>query len=277
MSMVFDCHIHMGERADTKPEFARKMNAAGVNGGIVFSHSPAVFSNKAPTPGDAVRRIAQVMDFTEGVENLFPFHWIDPLEDGVLEQVDMAVVAGVSGFKVICSHHYPQDDRAMKVWEYIAARKKPILFHSGILYNNGPSAEYNRPGNFEYLFPIAGLKFALAHISWPWCDELVAVFGKSNYLRFEANNPNVAEMYVDLTPGTPPIYREEALTKLITVGYVSMPTHMIFGTDASSVFEPERVSRYIEHDNAIYDKLGVSAEQRDMIFRKNMLAFVGEA
>jgi len=275
--MVFDCHIHMGSKSDSKEEFARKMAVAGIDGGIIFSHSPAVFSNQKPASDDAQKRIAQVSDFTADNAHLYPFHWIDPLEDNAIEQVDMAIEAGMYGFKVICSHHYPQDDRAMKVWEYIAKRGKPILFHSGILYNDGPSCEYNRPGNFEYLFPIAGLKFALAHIAWPWCDELVAVFGKSNYLHFEANKPNMAEMYVDLTPGTPPIYREEALTKLITVGYLSMPTHMIFGTDAGSLFEPERVKQYIAHDNQIYDKLGVSAEQRELIFSKNMLAFLGEA
>ena len=274
--MVLDCHIHITNKLDTKEEFARKMALAGISGGIILSHSPAVFSNEKATPDNAKKRIAQVMDFTSENENLFPFHWSDPMEDSAMEQVDMAVEAGVLGFKVICSHHYPQDDRAMKVWEYIAKNQKPILFHSGILYNNGPSAEYNRPGNFEYLFPIAGLKFALAHISWPWCDELVAVFGKSNYLRFEANNPNVAEMFVDLTPGTPPIYREEALTKLITVDYLSMPEHMIFGTDASSNFDHEQVARYIAADNAIYDKLGVSQEAREKIFSKNLLSFIGK-
>jgi len=274
--MVLDCHIHMGSFDDSKADFAKSTAAAGVGGGIIFSNAPASFHNAKASAEETKKRIARVMEFTAGNDMLFPFFFIDPMEDGAMEQVDMAIDAGVDGFKVICCHHYPQDDRAMKVWEYIAKRQKPILFHSGILYNDGPSAEFNRPGNFEYLFPIPGLKFALAHISWPWCDELVAVFGKSNYLRFEANNPNVAEMFVDLTPGTPPIYREEALRKLITVGYVSMPDHMIFGTDASSNFNSARVQQYIDADNAIYDKLGVSQEQRDKIFGKNMLAFLGK-
>jgi len=272
--MILDCHIHIVEKVDAKPDFERKMKLAGIDGGIIFSHSPAVFSNQKAAPGNAKARIAQVMDFTADNENLFPFHWIDPMEADAFEQIDMAIEAGVRGFKVICSCHYPQDDRPMRVWETIAKRGKPILFHSGILYNNGPSAAYNRPGNFEHLFFIRGLKFALAHISWPWCDELIAVFGKSNYLRFEANHPEAAEMFVDLTPGTPPIYREEALTKLITVGYGSMPSHMIFGTDASSAFNNEQVAQYIAQDNAIYDKLGVSQESRDKIFRENLLSFI---
>ena len=274
--MILDCHIHMVNKVDSKEEFARKTALAGVNGGIIFSHAPASFGNAKPDPDNAKKRVAQVMDFTNGNENLYPFFFIDPIEPDAIEQVDMAIEAGILGFKVICCHHYPQDDRAMKVWEHIAKRGKPILFHSGILYNDGPSAEYNRPGNFEHLFPISGLKFALAHISWPWCDELVAVFGKSNYLHFEACRPGFAEMYIDLTPGTPPFYREQALRTLIEVGYVSMPDHLMFGTDANSCFNTEQVKRYIDMDNAIYDKLGVSQETRDKIFGKNMLAFIGK-
>ena len=274
--MVLDCHIHMVKNVDSKEEFARKMALANVGGGVIFSDAPKAFSNTKPDAGDTKRRIDQVMEFTAGNENLFPFFFIDPMEDNPMEQVDMAVEAGVLGFKVICCHHYPQDDRAMKVWEYIAKKGKPILFHSGILYNDGPSAEYNRPGNFEYMLPIAGLKFALAHIAWPWCDELVAVFGKANYLRFEAFKTDVAEMYIDLTPGTPPFYREKALRTLIEVGYLSMPDHIMFGTDANSCFNHEQVNRYINLDNSIYDKLGVPQEYRDKIYGKNLLNFVGK-
>ena len=274
--MILDCHIHLGKPTDTKEDFTREIASVGVDGGIIFSNAPKSFGNAKPDKDDAKNRLARVMDFTAGNENLFPFFFIDPLEGGALEQVDMAIEAGILGFKVICCHHYPQDDRAMKVWEYIAKRGKPILFHSGILYNEGPSAEYNRPGNFEHLFPIGGLKFALAHISWPWVDELVAVFGKSNYLHFEACKEGFAEMYIDLTPGTPRFYRERALRTLLEVGYVSMNDHVMFGTDGGSSYNCERNGGYIEHDNEIYDKIGISQEVRDKIYYKNLLNFIGK-
>lgn len=77
-----------------------------------------------------------------------------------------------------------------------------------------PSSQYNRPSEFEPLLEINGLKFSLAHISWPWCDELIAVYGK--FLNAYAGNPDHSvEMFIDITPGTPPIYRQEVLTKLL--------------------------------------------------------------
>lgn len=272
--MLMDCHIHITEELDPPELFKKKLELAGVGGGIVLSYHPASFDNKKTEKDSARHRIAQVMDFTNENPNLYPFFFIDPLEDGAAEQVDLAVEAGISGFKVICCHHYPQDDKAMKIWEYIAKKDKPILFHSGILYNYGPSAEYNRPGNFEHLFYIENLRFALAHISWPWCDELISVFGKWNYLYAEAGIRGIGELFIDLTPGTPPIYREEALRKLLTVGYEMMPSHMLFGTDGSSVYNSEKYRQVIENDIAIYDKLGVPTRIKSQIFQENLLRFI---
>lgn len=274
--MVLDCHIHIADQVDSKEEFARKLSMAGVDGGMVFSYQPASFHNRKAASGEAERRLSQVLDFTRGNPNLYPFFFIDPMEEDALEQVEMAVEAGISGFKVICCHHYPQDDRAMKLWEAIAKKGKPILFHSGILYNYGPSGEYNRPVNFEHLLYIKGLRFALAHISWPWCDELISVFGKWNNFAVERENKGLAELYVDLTPGTPPIYREEALTRLVTVGYSLMLERMIFGTDGTSCYNSAQYKAVIERDREIYTKLGLSQEDTEMIFHRNLLSFVGE-
>ncbi|MFV0399981.1 MAG: amidohydrolase family protein [Oscillospiraceae bacterium] len=184
-AMMLDCHIHMNETWDSPQVFLDKLKAAGLDGGMVFSQAPASFHNCKAERGDAKRRLDQILDYTKGLDNLYPFFFIDPMEEDAEEQVDRAVEAGIRGFKVICCHHYPQDDRPMAIWERIAGHGKPLLLHSGILYNNGPSADFNRPGNFEALFYVKNLRFAVAHISWPWCDELIAVFGKWNYLYTE--------------------------------------------------------------------------------------------
>lgn len=276
--MVLDCHIHMTDRVDSPEVFAEKRRKAGVDGGIILSPSPASFDNRKAAKGEAEQRLAQVLSYTEGQKNLYPFFFIDPLEQDAMEQVDRAVEAGIAGFKAICCHHYPQDDRAMKVWEHIARHNKPLLLHSGILYNDGPSAEYNRPGNFEHLFYIDGLRFAMAHISWPWVDELIAFFGKWNYWKLEAESTRVtAELFVDVTPGTPPIYREESLKKLLTVGYPSFPGHILFGTDGSSCYDVEHIAGIIARDRAIYEKLGVPDTVQQGIFSENLKRFLGIA
>lgn len=272
--MILDCHIHMTGNADSPEKFLQDLSAAGVDGGIVLSYYPPGFRGEKAEIGDSKKRLKQLMEFTAENPTLYPYHFIDPLEPDVLEQIDAAVAAGVSGFKAICSHYYPQDELPMRAWTRIGSHKMPLLLHSGILYNNSPSANYNRPGNFEHLFHIEGLRFCLAHVSWPWCDELIAVFGKWNSRKSPNKQGFPAEMYIDLTPGTPPIYRKEVLTKLLTVGYKHLPRRMVFGTDAKSAYDSEHVKSIIERDSAIYDELGVPSDVRDGIFSGNLLNFI---
>ena len=277
--MVLDCHVHSAGGEYLPDDCIKKMKDGGVDGGIVFSLAPGVpdDSGMIPEYRTAERRLEQVLDFTKDRQHLYPFYYINPLEDGAFEQVDKAVEAGIKGFKVICGRHYPQDDQAMRVWEYIAQKNKPILFHSGILYGLHPSTEFNRPGNFEHLFAIKNLKFAMAHISWPWCDELIAVYGKWNSLKYERNAPVSSELYIDMAPGTPAIYREDALTKLVWFMNVwpSLADRVMFGTDCNTNYNGQYANTWINCDNYIYDKLSVPEELREKIFSKNLLSFVG--
>ena len=59
----------------------------------------------------------------------------------------------------------------MKVYNEIAKHEKPVLFHSGILWDGLNSSSTTSP-RFEALLEVNGLKFALAHVSWPWHDEV---------------------------------------------------------------------------------------------------------
>jgi len=271
--MIFDCHIHMMGESD-KAMFAQRLEQAGVAGGVVLSIPPAGFFSDKAKVQSAGSRVKQVIDFTHGNPNLYPFFWIDPTEGDAGEQVEMAAEAGIAGFKVICSHHYPQDERAMKIYERIAKKRLPMLFHSGILYDNAPSGDYNRPCNFEHLFFIDGLRFALAHISWPWCDELIAVFGKWSCLALESKRIN-SDLYVDLTPGTPPIYREGALRKLLAVDYAPLRDRMIFGTDCKTEYDAAYAQKCVAGDQFIYDTLNVPEDSREKIFHKNLMSFLG--
>ena len=275
--MILDCHIHTNDPSIPPEEFASRLDRAGVDGGILFSLCPPSFDNEIAQPGDARKRIEQVIQYCRGLDQVHPFFFIDPMEPDALEQVDMAVEAGIHGFKAICCHHYPQDDRAMKVWSHIANAGKPLLLHSGILYNNGPSANFNRPGNFEDLILIPGLRFALAHISWPWCDELISVFGKWNYLAVESCSGVTSQMYVDVTPGTPPSYRREALSKLLQVGYPTMNSHVIFGTDGATDYRISHIQEMIARDRGIYQELEIAQPVQEQIFSKNLLDFLSPA
>jgi len=271
--MILDGHIHIATRGGDREDFARRLRAAGVGGGMIVSLPPPAFRAIAET-GSADERLDSLFWWAETDAELYPLFWIDPVEDDALGQVAAAVGRGVSGFKVICDRHDPGDARAMPVYDAIARAGRPILFHSGILWDGKPSSMHNRPAGFEPLLEVTGLRFCLAHISWPWCDEAIAVYGKFLTARRRRSVPP-AEMFIDITPGTPRIYRREALTKLYTVGY-DVKDNVIFGSDNhADSYGAEGVRQWIDFDGAILRDLGLPAQTLDALYCGNLRRFVG--
>lgn len=267
---ILDGHVHVHDGEPRPAALLERMAAAGVTGGIVISLPPASFGAPRRT---LAQRLDNLMAWVGSTGTLYPFFWIDPTEKGARKQVDVAAERGVAGFKVICDHFPPGDTRALRVFRRIAALRKPMLFHSGILWDGKESSRYNRPALFEALLEVEGLVFSLAHISWPWCDELVALYGK--FLNALDRRPGLAaEMYVDLTPGTPPIYRKDALTRLLTVGY-DVADNLVFGTDCETGSYNDAWAReWIGRDDAIYDSLSISAEGKARIYHANLERFL---
>jgi predicted TIM-barrel fold metal-dependent hydrolase len=270
--MILDGHIHIGRGKRDRAELIRRLQAAGVDGGVLISLPPDTFAEG--TPLTAQERLDDLFFWCEAGPNLYPFYWIDPLAEDAIEQVTMAVERGVAGFKVICDRHYPGHERAIETFKAIAQTDRPLLFHSGILWDGKPSAQYNRPGGFEALLEVDGLRFSLAHISWPWCDELIAVYGK--FLNAYTRRPDLSvEMFIDTTPGTPPIYRREALIKLFTVGY-DVVHNVIFGSDSNAnEYNVAWTREWICRDQEILEQLGLEPETLDGIFAENLKRFLG--
>jgi len=273
--MILDGHIHIMKRIDEGcgDELKKRLEASGVSGGAVISYPPAAnYTGEAFPWGE---RLKEVVDFAETDEKLYPMFWIDPMQDDAKDQVDAACKNCIDGFKIICDAFLVSDKKAMEIVRYIAAKGKPVLFHSGILWDGKVSSKFNRPIEFECLLEVEGLKFALAHVSWPWHDECIAMYGK--ILEANAHNKGLsAEMFIDLTPGTPPIYREEVLTKVLKTGY-DVENNIIFGTDCfAGNYNSDWAEEWIKRDNSIYDKLETGEEVRSKIFGENLLRFLGK-
>lgn len=272
--MILDGHVHIAETEGDREGFRSNLAETGVEGALITSLSPPTFYRDGPklSPSD---RMADLLFWCEGCEHCYPFFWIDPLADDAVGQVSMAVEQGARGFKVICDRFYPGDPRAMTVFGAIADAQRPILFHSGILWDGKPSSMYCRPVGFESLLDIRGLRFSLAHIGWPWCDEMIAVHGKfQNSLTL---NPDMGvEMFIDTTPGTPDIYRRDALTRLFTAGYDVLDS-VIFGSDSyAGDYNGSWVRKWVERDRHIMEDLGLDESVMDRVFGGNLQRFVGE-
>ncbi len=270
---IFDMHIHSNCQKPDPKGLLEKMDNAGISGGCVFSERPInLFGKIGATFSE---RLENVLLWTKDNKNeLFPIMWVHPDEPNIIKNVQIASERGVAGFKIICNNFYAGDKHSIKLISAIAELKKPVIFHSGILWDGAISSSYNRPISFESLIHIKGLRFALAHCSWPWYDECIALYGK--FLNAYIENPDSAEMFFDITPGTPAIYREDLFTKLFTIGY-DVPDNIMFGTDGNADnYSAAWSKEWIERDNAIYDKLGVKEDTRKKIYGENLLRFLGK-
>lgn len=275
---IFDMHIHANNSKPVPAELLERMEKAGVYGGCVFSNKPKLPRDMTGTVFESGttfdERLKEVIGWTNGYEDrLFSVVWIHPDEENIIDNIHKAVDAGVCGFKIICNDFYVYEEKCMKVLREIAKLNKPVFFHSGILWDSGVSSKYNRPLNWEALLEIEGLRFSMGHCSWPWIDECIAMYGKFlNALK----ERNTAEMFFDITPGTPQIYREELVTKLYTVGY-DVGDNIMFGTDASAdKYNTEWSGKWIDIDKNIMDKIGVSTKNRERLYSQNLMRFLGK-
>lgn len=273
---IFDMHIHCASKPPVPHELIAEMAKAGVYGGCVFSDWPdraVQYENSGSSFEDRLKEIKAWCD--PYLERLFPIMWIHPYEDDIMDKIDIAVKEGVAGFKIICTDFYVHEDGCLKVLDKIAKTGLPVIFHSGILWSGAASSKFNRPVYWEALMDIEGLRFSMGHCSWPWTDECIALYGQ---FRYAQTVRKTSEMFFDLTPGTPPIYRKDLLTKLFKVDYGFDTTdHIMFGTDCSAHhYRAESTERKLTLDGGIMDELGVSEETRKKIYCDNLMRFLNK-
>jgi len=270
--VILDGHIHLTDSAPETGPFLAELRAAGISGGALISQRPASFVGGGQPPA---ARLQHVLDWCAPGTNFYPLFWIDPLEPDALDQVALAVAKGVAGFKVICNNFHPSHPAALRTFRAIADAGRPILFHSGILWDGRPSSEFCRPAGFEALLDVPGLRFTLAHIGWPWCDELIAVYGK--FLNALGRNRSTVEMFVDITPGTPPVYRQRALTDLFSAGY-DVADNVIFGSDCHAPgYNVQWAREWLRRDEEILTSLGLGRDMLDKVRGENLRRFLGSS
>lgn len=269
---MLDCHVHIKSDSVRKNDFRTMLGNIDAEGAVVLSLPPENFF-AAGRKYTSAERLENVLNWCRGEKDLYPFLWIDPVSENAAWEIAESCGKGIAGFKVICDRFYPSDKKAMKVFKLIAASGKPVLFHSGILWDGKVSSKYNRPMEFECLLEVPGLKFALAHVSWPWCDELIALYGK--FLNaLSLNSGKTPEMYIDTTPGTPLIYREDTLKKLYTVGY-DVENNVIFGSDSyANDYNAKWVMEWTSRDRQILKSVGLDNKQIEKYFSGNLRRFV---
>ena len=222
---MFDCHVHSWWPDLKKAsELLGNLDKAGFEGAIVMSPIPEAHDKGAC---DETNResVDFVVEFTSADrDRLVPFATIAPQVKGAADVVRYAKDKGCTGVKMLPNHWYPYDrDLLFPVYEAAQEAGLPIIFHSGILYGYEDSSRFCRPVYYEAMLHFPKVKFALAHISWPWTDECIATFGR---MRAYAREKKLEQqMYIDCTPGTPRFYRSDAMDKAIKFCAESFEDH----------------------------------------------------
>lgn len=268
MEVFNDCHIHCN--ADTSgKDILKAMDKVGMEKAVLLSPHWHESNEREIESIDTIARV-----IAPDPERLIGFAWIEPTLSEAVDHVAYAVNdKKLKGIKMIPDHWYPYEERLFPVYRKIEEFRKPILFHSGILYGNGDSSRFCRPCFYEVMLHFPRVRFALAHISWPWTDECIATFGRMTAAAGWEHRDRV-QMYIDITRGTPRYYRTEALTKaLLFAG----PSRLIYGSDASvpvkDDFKYAREGIDVDRDIIVND-LGYTAEDFDLIARRNLDDFL---
>ncbi|MEM2028618.1 MAG: amidohydrolase family protein [Candidatus Bathyarchaeia archaeon] len=288
---IVDCHVHsLG--TETVDDILRGLDAAGINKAVIFSPYPSYSGGRVipkasagvtrhmefSYPGVSVERQREAVKFVaslqrEAPDRIVAFIWLEPRLKDADKILEWAVTSEeIKGVKMIPDHWYPYDEFMYPIYEKAEALGVPIIFHSGILFGFKDSSRFCRPVNYEVLLSFPNLKFALAHVSWPWVDECIALWGRFRAALREIEGVNEIQMFIDITPGTPLIYRKETFQKLIIYG---AEDHMLFGTDCIAG-DMSGGKQHVERDTTILKQLiGFSDETVSKIMGKNALKFLG--
>ena len=283
---AIDIHTHAeepcgGHRDDGYTEFQAGMaayfrNPAGAEGMLPSVEQTAAYYRERNIaavifPVDAEREtgfhrysnddVARIC--AENSDILIPFASIDPWKGKMAVREAKRLVAeyGVKGFKFhpTMQGFYPNDRMAYPLYEAIEEAGAIALFHtgqtgvgSGMPGGMGMRLKYSNPIHVDDVaadFP--DLKIILAHPSFPWQEEALAVC---------QHKPNV---YIDLSGWSPKDFPE------ILVKYANslLKKKMLFGSDWPAI-TPDR---WLED----FENAGFRDEVRPLILKDNALRLLG--
>jgi predicted TIM-barrel fold metal-dependent hydrolase len=272
--MAIDVHVHTRGGEDGE-KILKALDYAGLDRIVLFAVPPHrnVPEGQQPAPDAHKQSIENMVRMVEpDPDRLIGFAWIEPTLPDAVEGVEYAFgEKSLRGVKMIPNHWYPGDERAQACYAKIEEYRKPMLFHTGILWGMSDTSQYCRPAFFEIMLHYPKIRFAMAHMSWPWTDECFAVCGK---FRAAMNRQQGREWtsYVDITTGAPRIWKVDALRKALS--YLG-DQQIIYGSDCFQAENGEDLKRHLDTDRSILRDAGATPETMERILATNTLRWLG--
>ena len=228
--------------------------------GVIYSLGDAESNTgELPDTNDYIATI--VRDYPE---QFIGFATVDPWKNGeAIVELERAITSlGLKGLKLhpIQQGFYPNDERFYPLYEKCSSLAIPVLFHSGFA-----SAGVGTPGGLglklKYGAPIPGiddvaadfpdLTIIMAHPSWPWIEEQIAV------------TLHKANVYIDLSGWSPKYIPETLIHETNT----RLSNKVLFGSDYPYL-TPERWLRE-------FDELHIKSEVKRKVLLENARKVLG--
>lgn len=266
--MLIDAHLHCTGREATG-EVLRSLDDARVDIGVLL----APFLSEGYSLDDAAslrRANAYLGRLVRGHQDrLVGFAVVDPRDPAAADDLRRAVeLDGLRGVKMVPTGWYPDEARVQPVFAVASELRLPMLFHSGI-FIDGRSGRFCRPTFFEVLRDHPGARVALAHLSWPWTDEAIAL-GLIDLIN--GVTPDAAAFRFDISFGAPPVYRREVLSRALAV---LGPGLLQFGSDCFLPCPGAEIAERHRWAADLLDELGVDAVGRQRIWSGTAAAWLG--
>lgn len=199
--------------------------------GVVFAIDDETVSGRTPIPNDYIADIAKRYP-----DQFCAFGSVDPWKgQAALDEIERcARDLGVKGLKFMpnTQQFFPNDEQFYPIWELAERLGLVVLIHSGTTGvgagrpgGGGVKLKYSRP--IPYIDDVAAdfpeLKIIMAHPSWPWQEEQLAML---------VHKPNV---YMDLSGWSPKYFQPS----LVQYANNLIQDKVLFGSDYP-VIMPER-------------------------------------
>ena len=260
---ITDCHMHIRGAAASPADVLKGMDKNGVSRIILLSESERTSLDRTREKLLATKKLADAAP-----DRITALARLEPTIPGMNELVkEVLGEMGFAGIKIIPDHWYAHDKRLQAWWQTLNDLGARVLFHTGILYAFEDGSRFTRPLYLEALLNYPKIRFAMAHISWPWCDECLAVMGR---LRAAAGYKNDGwQSYIDITPGPPEYIRKQALANAISfcgaerIMFGSDDCAPVSGYGKYAEFEGQR--KALESYMRIFDELELTQAQRERI------------
>jgi predicted TIM-barrel fold metal-dependent hydrolase len=248
-----------GNRRPTVTEMAAYYRQRKI-AAVVFTVDSESETGQPPVPNEEVAEACAA-----NADVLIPFASIDPHRGKSAARQARRLVEehGVKGFKFHpnLQGFFPNDRMAYPLYEVIEGLGCPAVFHTGqtgigagLPGGGGIRLKYSNP---MYVDDVAvdfpALRIVLAHPSFPWQDEALAV---------ATHKPHV---YIDLSGWSPKYFPPQ----LVRYANTLLKDRVLFGSDYP-VITPDRWL-------ADFEKIDIKAEVRPLIVKENAAKLLGLA